>query len=228
MNGDVAKVTGQFVVLFLLFALALFIAAGTITWMAGWLFLILFFGFFASVSTWLFRHNPGLLLERTHIVGTADQQRWDKFLYPLLEVLCFAWLVLDSLDSVRFRWSSMPGWLQSAGGMVLLASFYLFFLTFRENSYLSPVVRVQQERGQTVVSTGPYRYVRHPMYSAIAVFLIGTTLLLGSWYGLLFVPCILIVLARRAVLEERTLQKELPGYAAYAARVRYRLVPRVW
>jgi protein-S-isoprenylcysteine O-methyltransferase Ste14 len=109
-----------------------------------------------------------------------------------------------------------------------VCSFYLFFLTFRENSYLSPAVRVQQERAQTVVSTGPYHYVRHPMYSAIVIFGVGTPLLLGSWYGVFFGLIIGAVIAWRAVLEERTLRQELPGYAAYMAEVKYRLIPYVW
>ncbi len=99
---------------------------------------------------------------------------------------------------------------------------------FRENSYLSPVVRVQKERGQTVISTGPYHYVRHPMYSAMVIFFVGTSLMLGSWYGVLFGLIIVLLLARRAVLEERTLQRDLSGYTAYMAGVKYRLMPHVW
>src|SRR5215475_12104432 len=113
-------------------------------------------------------------------------------------------------------------------GWIFLGSFALLFLTFRENAYLSPVVRIQGERGHTVVSTGPYRHVRHPMYAAIVVFVVGTSLLLGSWSGLLVGSLFVVLLAWRAVLEERTLRRELPGYARYMARVRYRLVPRVW
>lgn len=161
-------------------------------------------------------------------MGTSDQRGWDKVLFPLLEVLCLAWLILMALDAVRFHWSQIPGWLQVVGAVILLYSFYLLFLVFRENSYLSPVVRVQKERAQTVISTGPYHYVRHPMYSAIVIFVVGTALLLGSWYGLLSGLILVVILAWRAVLEERTLRKELPGYAAYMAQVKYRLIPYVW
>ena len=135
---------------------------------------------------------------------------------------------LDALDAVRFHWSQMPGWLQVVGAVLLLCSFYLFFLTFRENPYLSPAVRVQTERGQTVISTGPYRYVRHPMYGTTIVFIVGTTLLLGSWYGLLLGPILVVGIAFRAVQEERVLRAELPGYDTYMARVKYRLIPYVW
>ena len=188
---------------------------------------MLFFGFLLAINCWLFRHNPGLLLERTRS-GTSDQQGWDKVLFPLLIVFFFLWLIFMSLDAVRFHWSPVPVWLQLVGAIVLLCSFYLLFLTFRENSYLSTVVRIQEDRGQTVVSTGPYHNVRHPMYSAILVFVAGTSLLLGSWYGVLSELILLILLAKRAMLEESALRAELPGYAAYMAQVKYRLIPHIW
>jgi protein-S-isoprenylcysteine O-methyltransferase Ste14 len=115
-----------------------------------------------------------------------------------------------------------------AGAIILVCSFYLFFVTFRENSYLSAMVRIQKDRGQTVVSSGPYHYVRHPMYAAALLFLFGTALLLGSWYGLLLALLLVGMIAVRAVLEERTLQQELQGYDAYMTQVKYRLIPHVW
>jgi protein-S-isoprenylcysteine O-methyltransferase Ste14 len=228
MRVNIKVLAAQLVGLFLVLALTLFLPAGTITWLNGWIFLALFFAFAIATHAWLFKHNPGLLRERMHLFGTSDQQKWDKTLYAVFEVLCFGWLGLISLDAGRFHWSQIPPWLQSVGAIVLLCSFYLFFLTFRENSYLSPAVRIQEERAQTVVSTGPYHYVRHPMYSAIVIFLVGTPLLLGSWCGVLFAIILIIVIARRGVLEERTLSQELSGYAAYMAQVKYRLIPYVW
>ena len=227
MNVNMKLLLGQSAVLFLLFALCLFLPAGTLAWPAGWAFLLLFFGFYAGISAWLFRHNPGLLTERMRL-GTSDQQGWDKVLFPLMLMFTFLWLIFIPLDAVRFHWSQMPLVAQAAGAVILLASFFLLFLTFRENSYLSPVVRVQQERGHTVISTGPNHYVRHPMYAASMVFVVGTSLLLGSWYGILLGLLFVLVVARRAVLEERTLQVNLQGYTAYMAQVRYRLIPHVW
>ncbi|KPV54958.1 hypothetical protein SE17_00620 [Kouleothrix aurantiaca] len=209
------------------FALALFLPAGTLTWLTGWIFFMLFFGFVLAVTVWLFKHNPALLRERMRM-GTLDQQGWDKLLFPLVNALFFAWLLLMSFDAGRFHWSPVPIWLQVGGGIVLVCSFLLFFLTFRENAYLSPVVRIQQERGHAVISTGPYHYVRHPMYAAILIFVVGTSLLLGSWYGLLFGMAPMILLARRAILEERTLREHLHGYTDYIAHVQYRLIPYVW
>lgn len=218
---------GQTIGFFVLFALALFLPAGNLTWLAGWIFLVLFFSFFLAVSGWLFRHNPGLLQERMSLTR-SDQKGWDKVLFPMLLVATVGWLVFMALDAVRFHWSHVPIELQVVGVVVLLISFYLLFLTFRENSYLSTVVRIQEERGQTVVSTGPYRYVRHPMYAGILVFMVGTSLLLGSGYGIIVGLIFMIVLGRRALLEERTLRQELPGYAAYMEKVKYRILPYVW
>jgi protein-S-isoprenylcysteine O-methyltransferase Ste14 len=220
--------TVQIAGMFVVFALALFLAADTVFWPAGWVFLVLFFGFTVALSRWLLRHNPGLLAERMTGTGKPDQKTWDKVFFVFANVFFLAWLVLMPLDAVRFHWSQVPGWLQMVGAILLLCSFYLFFLTFRENAYLSPAVRIQNERGQTVVSTGPYRYVRNPMYATIIVFIVGTTLLLGSWYGLVLGLILIIAIALRAVQEERTLRAELPGYNEFMTRVKYHLIPYIW
>ncbi len=227
MGVNVKQAVRQFVGIFLLFAAALFLPAGTLNWPAGWLYLTLFFSFFAAVNLWLYRHNPGLLQERMRF-STSDQQGWDKIMFPLLMLSPALWLIFIALDAVRFHWSTAPLWLQGVGLVILLASFDLFFLTFRENSYLSTVVRVQTDRGHSVISTGPYHYVRHPMYTGMLLFMIGTPLLLGSIYGVVFGLLMIVVLARRAVLEEQTLRANLRGYGDYMAQVRYRFVPHVW
>ena len=218
---------GQSIGFFILFALCLFVPAGTWNWVAGWVFLVLFFGFYVGVTAWLYRHNPSLVQERTRL-GGSNQKGWDKILFTAILVLTFAWLVVMALDAVRFQWSHVSVALQIIGGVILLFSFYLLFLTFRENSYLSPVVRVQSDRGHSVVSTGPYHFVRHPMYAAILVFVIGTALLLGSWVGVVFGLFLMLLLARRAMLEESTLQQELDGYRAYMTSVKYRIIPYLW
>jgi len=161
------------------FGLALFGTAGTFAWPAAWVYLVEFFGFVLAISIWLSNYNPELMRERMTGVGRADQKRWDKLFVAAASVVFYGWLVFMPLDAVRFQWSHVPIWLQSVGASLLAASFVLFFLVFRENSYLSPAVRVQRERGQTVISTGPYAYVRHPMYAAVIPYGVGTSLLLG-------------------------------------------------
>ena len=227
MRVNLTQVIKQSVGVFVAFALALFLPAGTLAWPAGWLFLVLFFGFYLGVTVWLFKHNPGLLQERMQL-GSSDQKGWDKVLFPLLLAFPFVWLMVIAIDAVRFHWSPLPNWLQGVGVLVLLGSFYLLFLTFRENTYLSTVVRIQADRGHTVVNTGPYHYVRHPMYTGMLAFVIGTPLLLGSGYGILGGLLFMLILARRAVLEEQTLRHELGGYPAYMAQVKYRLIPYLW
>lgn len=111
---------------------------------------------------------------------------------------------------------------------MLVAPLVLFLLTFRENSYLSPSVRVQRERGQRVVSTGPYRYVRHPLCPGVGLLVLGTTLLLGSWAGRLLGAVIVALVAWRAVREERTLREEPDGYETWLSRARFRLIPGLW
>jgi protein-S-isoprenylcysteine O-methyltransferase Ste14 len=227
MRVNIKQQVVVFIGLVVVFALALFIPAGTLAWPAGWIFLLLFFGFYVTVTVWLFKHNPGLMAERLRW-GTSDQQGWDKLLFPMLLIFPFAWMVFMALDAARFHWFHLPIWVQAVGVAILLGSFDLIFLAFRENSYASPVVRIQEDRGQKVISTGPYHYVRHPMYSGIVLFAVGSPLLLGSSYGVLGGFLFVAILARRAVLEERTLRENLPGYVAYMEQVKYRLIPWIW
>jgi len=211
----------------LVFVVVFFLAAGTVFWFYGWVFLILFYGFSFWVLLWMLRHNPGLIEERT--AGfKSNQHTWDKVELVILLVVFSIWWVSMPLDAIRFHWSQMPTWLHIVGVLVLLSSFYLMFLTFRENPYLSSVVRIQEDRGHTVVSTGPYRYVRHPLYTSALLLSLGTALLLGSWIGVLLGILLEGIIAGRAVGEERVLRKGLKGYDIYMKQVRWRLIPYVW
>lgn len=217
----------QMAVLFLVFALALFIPAGTVAWPAAWAFLGMNFILGTAISMWLYRYNQGLMKERMGGLRSV-QKAWDKAFIVLQGALSIAWMVVMPLDAVRFGWSRMPVWLQVAGAVILLGSFYLSFLVFRENPFSSSVVRLQKDRGQTVVSTGPYSHVRHPLYSAFLLYVVGTALLLGSWYGFLLGLVLTGLLAWRAIMEERMLREGLEGYDAYMAQVKYRIIPHVW
>jgi protein-S-isoprenylcysteine O-methyltransferase Ste14 len=133
-----------------------------------------------------------------------------------------------ALDAKRWSLSHMPPWLNFVGA-VLSASFFLScWLVFRENSFAAPVVKIQRERGQRVITTGPYAIVRHPMYAGGILYFVGLPLLLGSWIGLALAPILIVALTLRIGLEERTLTQALPDYADYTRRVRYRLIPGVW
>ena len=213
---------------FAVFAALLFVSAGTLLWPAGWAFIALFFSFALAIVLWLAREEPELLAERMSSPIQRGQPLWDKVFVAAVMVLFLAWLILMPLDAVRFGWSEVPGWLQLLGALGMVLSFYIMFLTFRENAYLAMVVKVQQERGQSVVSTGPYRYVRHPLYASTLLFFPGSALLLGSWWGLMFCTVLLGLLVWRIPLEERMLENGLDGYNEYERNVRYRLIPHVW
>jgi protein-S-isoprenylcysteine O-methyltransferase Ste14 len=209
-------------------ALLLFVSAGTWRWPEGWVYLAELGVIGTAVGVWLAQHDPGLLAERMSGIFARSQRTWDRILMSVFVVIWIGSLVLSALDAVRFHWSRVPIWLQAVGAILVALSYYVFYLTFRENSYAAPTVKIQSERGHRVVSTGPYAMVRHPMYAGAVAFFVGTPLLLGSWWGLAIAPALIVLLSVRALLEERTLADELPGYRDYAARVRYRLVPGIW
>jgi protein-S-isoprenylcysteine O-methyltransferase Ste14 len=218
----------QFVGMQAALTLSLFLPAGTVAWPTGWVYVAVSLILGIAMTAWLVRHDPELLAERLTGLRRAGQKKWDKIFVAIIIVGFFSWLALMGLDAARFHWSHMSILLQAIGSIFFLVSYYGFYLTFRENPYLSPAVRIQKERGQKVVSTGPYRYVRHPMYAAFVLYIFGTALMLGSWLGVVSGLLLIIVIARRAVLEERTLRQELPGYDEYMAKVHHRLIPGIW
>lgn len=213
------------IVQLLLFPLALFLAAGTLAWPAAWIFLLLFYGFVVVVVRWLAKHHPALLEERMSVFKPHAQR---DTMFLLICAVSLVWLIAMPLDVVRFHLSHFPFFLQVMGALILVGSFAMMYLAFRTNAYVTPTVRIQQERGQTVVSSGPYRYIRHPMYSGFHLFFLGLPLLLGSGVGLVIALVLIGLIVRRAVLEERLLRKELPGYDAYLARVSSRFIPHLW
>jgi protein-S-isoprenylcysteine O-methyltransferase Ste14 len=208
--------------------LLLFLAAGSWRWAQGWAFLAIFALGSVAFSAWLLRRDPALLAARLGPLVQRGQPTWDRvFLLSFVGIWC-AWLVIMALDAQRWRTSNVPPWQNVVGGALVIAGFLATVLVFRENSFAAPVVRVQAERGQRVIDTGPYAVVRHPMYAAAVLYLAGMPLLLGSWYGLAIAPLMIAGIAPRAVFEERLLKRDLPGYADYMRRVRYRLIPGVW
>jgi len=209
-------------------ALLLFVPAGTLHWSAAWVYLAGTAILSVAFGFRLARTDPGLLQERMKPVFQPGQERWDKLLLTITLAAFAVWLVLMALDAARFQASQMPLLLQLVGGIAVVVATVIGFVVLQENSFAAPVVRLQAERGQHVVDTGLYAHVRHPMYAGAIPYFIGVPLLLGSWHGLWGAPVLTALLAVRAVLEERTLIRKLPGYADYAARVRYRLIPMVW
>lgn len=213
---------------FLVLIAVLFIPAGTVVWLAGWVFIAILCGFNILIILMLARNNPQLLEERMSPPIQRNQPLWDKVFLPLLQLLVVAWFILIALDAVRLGWSEVPVWLQVLGALGLLFSLYIIYLTFRENAYLAPVVKLQKERGQSVVRTGLYRHLRHPMYAGTLIFFPATALLLGSWLGLIVSPLFAVLFVIRTVFEDRMLKRGLEGYTEYSNTVKYRLIPHVW
>jgi protein-S-isoprenylcysteine O-methyltransferase Ste14 len=221
----VRKLVTRTLLSLLVLGLLLFGAAGRIDWWAAWVYLVFFAGVSFGGGLWLARHDPALLNERLGSLIQRDQKPWDKLFMVVAVALWLGWLVLMGLDAQR---SEVPLYVQVAGFLVLCLGSWIVGLTFKENSYAAPVIKIQKERAHHVVTTGPYAYVRHPMYGGALLSMLGTPLLLGSWWGLAAGAVITVLIGMRAVFEEETLKAELEGYAEYAARVRYRLVPLVW
>ena len=205
----------------------LFVPAGTLHWPAAWVFLGTIAILGVSSGLWLARTDPALLAERMHPMMQSDQPLADKMFMLAFGLAALSWFLVIGFDE-RLHASHVPTELQALGLAMLLGSVGFTMWVMHENSFAAPVVRLQTERGHRVVSTGPYAWVRHPMYSGSILFFVGAPLLLGSWWGVAMLPLFTALFAIRAGIEERALTTGLPGYADYARRVRYRLLPGLW
>ena len=180
-----------------------------------------------ACGLWLAKTDPALLAERMRPTFQANQPAADKIFMLIFFLALLLWLVAIGLDR-RANASDVPLLLQALGLAMYLLSIAFIMWVFRENSFAAPVVKVQAARHQRVISSGPYAFVRHPMYSGVMLYFLGIPLLLGSWWGVALAPVFALLFAIRARIEERALIEGLPGYADYAERVRYRLVPGLW
>ena len=208
------------------FLAILFIPAGRLDWLEGWLFFSAFMISMSALVFWGYRTNPELMRERTE--PGENVKTWDRIILGIYTILLLVMLVLAGLDSGRYNWSSPPLYVSILGWLGLLFSLILVWWTFASNPYLSEQVRIQVDRGHKVVSDGPYHYVRHPMYAGVIVSILCVPLVLGSFLALIPAVLIVVLFVIRTALEDRTLQEELEGYQAYARRVKYRLVPYIW
>jgi protein-S-isoprenylcysteine O-methyltransferase Ste14 len=205
-------------------ALALFLSAGTIAYWQAWGYLGVAIA--TSVPLTLYIINDPILLENRMKAGpAAEQRRIQKIIVLLAGVPGVAMFIIPGLDH-RFGWSNVPLWLSIVGDILILASMWMAYRVFKENSFGSATVKIAKD--QKLISTGPYAIVRHPMYSSAAVYFIGMALALGSFWGL--IPAILTVLALVARLldEEKFLAQNLQGYTQYRDRVRWRLIPVIF
>jgi protein-S-isoprenylcysteine O-methyltransferase Ste14 len=206
----------------------IFIAAGTIDYTGGWLYLGEMIAASAVFGLHMMRVDPGLLKERLKPPMQKDQPLADKLILIPILLLIFGGMAFMAADAARWHWSTMPLTTQWAGCALLLAALLFMYWTMRTNSFAAPVVKIQKERGQTVITTGPYAIVRHPLYFGALFYTAGTSLVLGSWWGLATIPVLALFFGIRIGIEEQTLRMGLDGYDDYARRVRRRLVPFIW
>jgi len=223
-----ARLYKQTVVWLVVLAAVLFVAAGTWRWPQAWVLLIESGALGIASGRLMARHDPQLLRERMRGPIQKEQKPWDKVLLAGIMVLCAALPLIAGIDAVRLGLSHMPLWLEALGAVLIAIGLYIFHVVMVANSYATTVVRVQSERGHKVISSGPYAFVRHPMYAGAMLYCFGIALLLGSWWAVATAAAVVLLFAVRAVWEEETLKAELDGYAAYAERVRFRLIPWVW
>ncbi len=210
----------------LVFVLCLFLPAGTWAWARGWLFFAVVVAAGVVISLYLKRVNPEVIAARTN--RHEGTKGWDRWVLGVLLPLMVSILPISSLDDGRFHWSHVPWWVCGIGYVLVLAG--LAGMTWAEavNKHFEPTVRIQTDRGHTVINTGPYALVRHPGYVAASLLILGMPLALGSYWVLIPAVLCCLILVVRTVLEDRTLRAELPGYREYAQGVRYRLVPGIW
>ncbi|ETR77330.1 isoprenylcysteine carboxyl methyltransferase [Afipia sp. P52-10] len=200
--------------------------AGTLVYPAGWVLIAMFGIGGLAMVLWLARQSPDLLRERMASPLQRAQKPWDRAWLGLFILGFCSWIALMGWDAARAGFTAIPFWLQGLGGVCIVLNGAGTWWTFRENAFAAPVVKIQT--GQRTIDTGPYALVRHPMYASTVFLFLGVPLLLGSWLGLVLAVLLVLALAWRTVHEERTLRRELSGYEAYAARVRYRIIPLVW
>jgi protein-S-isoprenylcysteine O-methyltransferase Ste14 len=220
------RVAAKFVFAVTLLALALFGPAGTWRWPAAWAFIGLYVAFAIPVGVWLLRTNPALLAKRLDW-SKRPPKKWDRALTAAYIPVYVALFVLAGLD-FRNGWSDVPGVVRAVAFVPIGAFYALLALVLRENAFLSRVVEIHPEAGHRVITTGPYAFVRHPMYAGYITWLLAAPLALGSLPALVPSGLVAAGIVVRTVLEDRTLHAELPGYPEYAARVRWRLLPHVF
>jgi protein-S-isoprenylcysteine O-methyltransferase Ste14 len=217
-----ARVASRFVLGLLAVGAFFFLTAGSLDYVNGWIFVGTFAALMLPVLIYLAAKDPSLLEKRMRTKEGERPQRRLIFASLALNLTLFG---LPGIDW-RFGWSHVPPWLVSAALVAMLGSFAFYVAVMLANTYASRVVEVQES--QKVIDSGPYAHVRHPMYLAIAVINPSAALVLGSYWALVPAAIYPFLIAARIRGEERLLERELPGYAEYMGKVRWRLVPGLW
>lgn len=225
MSNLIVKALLGLAFLLLVLGLALFLSAGSLSFWQAWVYLAVFGLCTLLITLYLMRYDQKLLASRVQAGPIAEPQKSQQIIQGLASLFFIGLFIIPGLD-FRFHWSSVASALSLLADAVVALGFYIVFLVFKENSYTSSTIEVADE--QTVVTSGPYSLVRHPMYAGAFLLLLFTPLALGSWVALPFVLPLMLVIVIRLREEEKFLQANLRGYEQYRRTVRYRLVPFVW
>jgi protein-S-isoprenylcysteine O-methyltransferase Ste14 len=225
MSGLNWKAFGGLLNLLVCVGLLIFLPVWTLRYWQGWAFIGVFFGSALAITLYLMRNDPGLLERRVKAGAAAEKRTSQKIIQAFAAVAFIGTIALPAFDH-RFGWSFVPPYAVLVGDALVMLGFLIVFRVFKENSFTSGTIEVAAE--QKVISTGPYAVVRHPMYAGALILLCGVPIALGSWWGLLILIPMTVVLIWRLVDEERFLADNLVGYSEYRNRVRYRLAPLIW
>ena len=219
------KAFGGLVALLLVMAALLFISAWTLDYWQAWTFLGVYFAASLAITLYLMTKDPKLLERRMSGGPTAEKEPTQKIIMLFASLGFIGLIVFPGLDH-RFAWSHMPPYMALAGDVLVGFGWLAIFFVFKENTFTSAIIELAPD--QKVISTGPYALVRHPMYAGALVMLLGIPIALSSWWGVLVIVAMMPALLWRLFDEEKFLARNLPGYAEYQNKTRYRLVPLVW
>jgi protein-S-isoprenylcysteine O-methyltransferase Ste14 len=225
MDTLIVKTILGFAFLMLVLALALFVPAGSLAFWQAWVYLVVWAVCVILITAYLARHDRKLLAGRVKAGPVAEPQKGQQIIQSLASLFFIALFIVPGLDA-RFHWSCVPPVVSWVADVLVALGFFIVFLVFRENSYSSAIIELSSE--QTVVTSGPYSVVRHPMYAGASLLLVFTPLALGSWVAIPLPFLVVLVVAIRLLEEERYLLANLSGYEEYREKVPYRLIPFVW
>jgi len=213
-----------------LFAIALMWPAGTWYWWEAWVTVSLWTIFGIVMTSYLVQHDPALLAERLKLLPLHREQKpWDKVIMLVFFIAGISLYIIPGFDVIRYAWSEpLPIWVRIIVLLVQVPCVFGLGWVMRENTYLAQVVKIDEQRNQKVITTGPYALVRHPMYTITIILLFAVPAALGSRYTLILALFLTVLLIVRTYLEDRTLYLELEGYPEYANQTRYRLIPGIW
>lgn len=225
MNNLIGKTISGFLTLIIALGIFIFLPAWTINYLQGWAYLLTFAVSVILITIYLFKNDTNLLERRLKAGAADEQEKSQKTIQSLAGVFFCLIFVVSGLD-YRFHWSNIPMHISIAANAFVALGFFIVFLVFKENSYTSGVIEVSDD--QKVISTGPYGIVRHPMYSGAILMLLFSPIALGSYWAVLCVLALSLVIVARLLDEEKFLSKNLPGYNEYCRKVHYRLIPFIW